>query len=168
MLSTWTSIKPLILPHVSHNILLEKLAARGLDGYTVCWVKNCLPGWAQGVMVKGITSNWWPVTNGVPRGLVLGPVLFNAFVDDLNDRMHPQSVCRQLQVVQECKSAGERKSLQRDLDKLAEASCMRFNKAKCQVLHFGHSNPLQCYKHEAEWLESCLSGKDRGVLISSC
>ncbi|KAK4815358.1 hypothetical protein QYF61_001346 [Mycteria americana] len=32
---------------VSHSILLEKLAAHGLDGCTLRWVKNCLDGRAQ-------------------------------------------------------------------------------------------------------------------------
>ena len=31
---------------VSPSILLAKLAARGLDGHTLCWVKNWLAGWA--------------------------------------------------------------------------------------------------------------------------
>ena len=32
---------------VPHNILMEKLAAHGLDGYTLCWVKHWLDGQAQ-------------------------------------------------------------------------------------------------------------------------
>ncbi|KAK4808480.1 hypothetical protein QYF61_005797 [Mycteria americana] len=47
---------------VSHSILLEKLAAYGLDGCTLRWVKNQLDGLAQRV-VKGVKSSWWPVTN---------------------------------------------------------------------------------------------------------
>ena len=31
---------------VSHSILLVKLAARGLDGHMLCWVKK-LAGWAR-------------------------------------------------------------------------------------------------------------------------
>jgi len=50
----------------SHSILLEKLAARGLDRYTVCWIKNWLEGQAQRVMVNGVKSSCLPVTSGAP------------------------------------------------------------------------------------------------------
>jgi len=101
---------------------------------------------------------------------VLGLVFFSIFVGNMDSGI-------------KCtlsKSAGDTKlnsavdileggdAIKWDLDRLerwAHANLMRFNKAKCKVLHLGQGNPKHRYRLGGKWHENIPEEKDLGVSV---
>jgi Reverse transcriptase (RNA-dependent DNA polymerase) len=123
---------------VPHERLMVKLRAKGVSGEVGDWLREWLTGRTQRVRVGDELSSEKDVESGVPQGTVMGPCLFDVYIDDIDD------VAALLELLSkfadDCKGQKtilcekDRQDLQMTINKLYEWAVkwgMSFNKEKC-------------------------------------
>ena len=76
---------------IPHGLLIAKLSAYGHNGSALKYIYTYLKPRKQCVHVNNVCSDFKDTISGVPQGSVVGPMLFNAFLNDFFLRIRKAS-----------------------------------------------------------------------------
>ena len=72
---------------VWHKGLLFKLKSNGIEGNLFNLIESFLCNRLQRVVLNGQNSKWEKIAAGVPKGSILGPLLFLIYINDISDNL---------------------------------------------------------------------------------
>ena len=154
---------------VCHKRLMIKLEAIGIRGKVLRWIKDWISKRRQRVVVDGEYSDWVEVLSSVIQGSVLGGILFDIFIDDIDDAITLallKKFADDAKLAKMIENVGDAQQMQENLDRLCEWARtwkMSFNAKKCKVMHFGKNNMRYGYNMNGCDIEEVKEEKDLGV-----
>jgi ribonuclease P/MRP protein subunit RPP40 len=147
--------------------LLKKVKAHRISGQVMQWIENWLAGRRQRVVLNGKFSSWEEVLSGVPRGSVLGPLLFIIFINDMDEVVRQINILKKFaddtKLGKTVRVEKDREDLQDALDKMctwADKWGMVFNVGKCSHAH-GSPGPCLQLPMNGQVLEAVLWNQNR-------
>ncbi len=137
---------------VDINILLSILSLFGISGVKLLWFRSYLTGRSQSAIFDGHLSDPLPVSIGVPKDSILGPLLFLLYRNDLPKIAHNCSVnmyADDTEMEDSCKPEYSIKletNLNSDLSRLKEyfnLNWLNINVGKCEFMLIGTYQALK-------------------------
>ena len=136
---------------INHELLLAKLYAYGFSIEALTMIKSYLSNRKQRVKINTTFSTWSDLLSGVPQGSVLGPLLFNIYLNDLFWTNEHTEVCNFADDSTFYSVDMELSELIRRLEhdsllaiEWFESNYMKLNTDKCHLIVAGH-------RHEYIW-----------------
>ena len=134
-----------------HDLIVKKLEDYGGDSKVINLVTNYLSARQQRVRLSGQHSSMKTVMKGVPKGSILGPILFNIFMNDLSYAIDECTLFTYADDTQLFKSAEDIDQVEhainadlKKVDEWYEFNQMKRNHSKYQAITFGRveRNPV--------------------------
>lgn len=156
---------------LDHGVLLKKLHSFGLSDALVDLMKSYLCNRSQFVQLKGYQSSTFPVPSGVPQGTIIGPLLFNIFVNDIIDNLegvHALLYADDIKIFKTINNFSDCEALQNNLELLNEwciSNRLPLNLKKCNVMSFTRRTSMITYPYGIDdcILERQTTFNDLGV-----